>query len=247
MTAAPLTVEIAGEGRPVLVVHGGGGPMTVAPIVRHVAESMRAITPTLPGWNGVPRPSSITSVRDLAAACAGYLEQEDLADVLVIGSSVGGWVAAELAASDRDGRISGAVLLDAAGIEVDGEPMTDFFALDARGIAEHSFHDPDRFYVDPASQSPEERATVAANLETLKVVAGDPYMHDPNLRERLGGVRIPVLVVWGDSDGIFTPGYGRAYAASFPNATFALVENAGHLPQLEQPAATMALIDRFAT
>ena len=70
-------------------------------------------------------------------------------------------------------------------------------------------------------------------------------MRDPGLRDRLRDVQVPVLVIWGDSDGIFTPGYGRAYAASFPDATFALVADAGHLPQLEQPAATMALIDRL--
>jgi pimeloyl-ACP methyl ester carboxylesterase len=113
------------------------------------------------------------------------------------------------------------------------------------GVDSPGAHDADRFYVDPATQSPEERATFAANLETLKLVAGDPYMHDPGLRQRLGAVRIPVLVLWGDSDGIFTPGYGHGYAASFPNATFELVQDAGHLPQLERPAATMALIDRF--
>ena len=246
MHAAPLTVQVAGEGRPAVILHGGGGPLTVLPISEHLADSMRAITPTLPGWDGEPRPDAITSVPDLAAACAAYLEQEDLTDVLVVGSSVGGWIASELAVNDREGRISGVVILDGAGIAVEGEPMTDVFRLDARGIAEKSFHDADRFYVDPATQSPEERATFSANLDTLRAVAGDPYMHDPGLRDRLGDVQVPVLVIWGDSDGIFTPDYGRAYAASFPNATFALVKEAGHLPQLEQPAATMALIDRFA-
>ena len=247
MPAAPLTMQVAGEGRPVLILHGGGGPLTVLPISDHVAGHMRALTPTLPGWNGEPRPDAIASVPDLAAACAAYLEQEDLTDVLVIGSSVGGWIASELAVNDRDGRISGVVILDGAGIDVEGEPMTDVFTLDPRGIAEKSFHDADRFYVDPATQSPEERATFSANLDTLQAVAGDPYMHDPGLRDRLRNVQIPVLVIWGDSDGIFTPAYGRAYAASFPNATFTLVKDAGHLPQLEQPAATMALIDRFAS
>jgi pimeloyl-ACP methyl ester carboxylesterase len=84
-----------------------------------------------------------------------------------------------------------------------------------------------------------------ANVAALRVVAGDPYMHDPGLRERLGEASIPVLVLWGDSDGIASPNYGRAYAESFSNARFELVADAGHLPQIEQPAATFALIDAF--
>jgi pimeloyl-ACP methyl ester carboxylesterase len=59
-------------------------------------------------------------------------------------------------------------------------------------------------------------------------------------------VSIPVLVLWGDSDGIASPDYGRAYAESFSNARFELVADAGHLPQIEQPAATFALIDAFS-
>jgi pimeloyl-ACP methyl ester carboxylesterase len=70
-------------------------------------------------------------------------------------------------------------------------------------------------------------------------------MHDPGLRNRLGQVEIPVLVLWGDSDRIVTPGYGQALAAMFPQAEFAVVSRAGHLPQLEQPAATFGALDAF--
>jgi len=72
-------------------------------------------------------------------------------------------------------------------------------------------------------------------------------MHDPGLRNRLGQVEIPVLVLWGDSDRIVTPGYGQALAAMFPQAEFAVVNQAGHLPQLEQPAATFGALDAFVS
>jgi pimeloyl-ACP methyl ester carboxylesterase len=240
------TVDEAGDGRPALIIHGGGGPMTIAAIVRHPAKTMHTITPTLPGWNGTERPDEIQRIPDLAALLLQDLEERDLSDVLVVGSSIGGWIASEMALRDTAGRITGLVLIDAMGIEVPGETITDFFALDPRGIAEHSFHDSEKFYVDPATRAPEELAVMQANVATLRVVAGDPYMHDPGLRERLGEVSIPVLVLWGDSDGIASPDYGRAYAESFSNARLELVADAGHLPQIEQPAATFALIDAFA-
>ncbi len=146
---------------------------------------------------------------------------------------------------DGAGRITGLILIDAVGIAVEGEPIRDFFALDARAVADYSFHDADRFYVDPATVPAEQAAIRQANMTTMRVVAGDPYMHDPKLLHRLGGVTIPVLVLRGESDRIVTPAYSAAYAAAFPDARFEIVEKAGHLPQIEQPAATFARIAAY--
>jgi pimeloyl-ACP methyl ester carboxylesterase len=242
----PVTLTEAGLGRPALVLHGGGGPFTVAGIAEHLAETMHAITPTHPGWNGTPRPDWFSSIDDIALAYLGYLEDNDLRDVLVVGSSLGGWIGAEMAVRDDTGRISGLILLDAVGVNVDGQPIRDFFALDARGIAEYSFHDADRFYVDPVTVSDEQAARQRANMTTMRIVAGEPYMHDPALLARLGRITIPVLVIWGNSDRIVTPAYGAAYAAAFGDGRLAIVRDAGHLPQIEQPAATFALIDDYA-
>lgn len=79
----------------------------------------------------------------------------------------------------------------------------------------------------------------------MRALAGGPYMHDPDLRAKLAAVTIPTLVLWGDSDGIVTPAYGEAYARSFANARFQVIPDAGHLPQIEQPAATFDTIDAF--
>jgi pimeloyl-ACP methyl ester carboxylesterase len=241
----PVTLMEAGSGRPAVVLHGGGGPFTVASIAEHLAETMHAITPTHPGWNGTPRPDWLSGIDDIARAYLGYLEDNDLRDVLVVGSSLGGWIGAEMAVRDDARRISGLILLDAVGVDVDGQPIRDFFALDARGVAEYSFHDADRFFVDPATVSEEQAARQRANMTTMRIVAGEPYMHDPTLLDRLGRINIPVLVIWGASDRIVTPAYGAAYAAAFGQARIEIVRDAGHLPQIEQPAATFALIDHY--
>ena len=82
-------------------------------------------------------------------------------------------------------------------------------------------------------------------MATMRVLAGHPYMHDPSMLGRLGEVSIPTLVLWGESDRIVTPDYGRTLAAAIPNARFEIVREAGHLPQIEQPEATFRTIDRF--
>lgn len=239
----PLTVSEAGTGRPVLILHGGGGPATVAGLAQHLSRTAHAITPVHPGWDGTHRPAWLTGIDDLALAYLHHLHDRGLRDVLVVGSSLGGWTAAEMAVRDTAGIITGLVLIDAVGVHIDTEPITDFFALDARGVAEHSWHDADRYYLDPAGVPAEELARRQANMATMRALAGNPGMHDPKLLRRLGRVQVPALLLWGESDRIVTPAYGAAYADAFGNGRFEIVPEAGHLPHIERPEAAFALID----
>ena len=229
-----------------LVLHGGGGLPTVAPLIAHLSETHDVLAPTHPGWDGTPRDPSVATIGDLAARYLALLEERDARDVLVVGSSLGGWIAAELA-TRAPARLGALVLIDAVGIAVPEEPIADFFALDARGLAEHAFHDADRFYADPTTLPPQQRERMAANAQTMRALAGDPYMNDPSLRARLAAIPTPALVLWGAADRIVTPAYGRAYAAAIgANARFALLPDTGHLPQLETPTAVFAALDAFA-
>ena len=232
--------------RTVLVLHGGGGPFTVAPIAAHYEPNSYVLLPTHPGWDGTPRPDELADIPSLAAIYLRLLADRDLHDVLVIGSSLGGWIAAEMAASDTEHRIGRLVIIDGAGVEVPEHPVVDFFGLTPRQIAEYSWHDPERGYIDPSTLPPERIAMQRANIQTMGVYTAQHGMHDPAMQARLGQVTIPVLVLWGASDRVFTPGYGLAYATEFPEASFELIAEAGHLPQLEQPAATFAALDAFA-
>ncbi|WP_327316594.1 alpha/beta fold hydrolase [Streptomyces sp. NBC_01235] len=239
----PLTLSTAGTGRPVLVLHGGGGPATVAGLAAHLARTAHTLTPTHPGWNGTHRPDWLTGVDDLALAYLHHLHARGLRDVLVVGSSLGGWTAAEMAVRDTAGVITGLVLIDAVGVHVPAEPIRDFFALDARGVAEYAWHDSDRYYQDPALLPRAQLAAMRANMATLRTLAGDPGMHDPKLLRRLRRVTVPTLLLWGESDRIVTPAYGAAYADAFADGRLQVVPEAGHLPHIEQPEATFALID----
>lgn len=96
---------------------------------------------------------------------------------------------------------------------------------------------------DPASLPAAVQATLPGNRAALATYGGT--MQDPDLLGRLAAITLPTLVVWGEADRISDVDYGRAYAAAIPDARFELLRGAGHLPQLEQPDALLALVRAF--
>ena len=239
-----VTIDQQGEGRPLLLLHGGGGPPSMGTLPSALSDDFDVIAPVHPGFAGTPRPEWYTGIDDIALSYLQLLEQRNLHDVLVVGSSVGGWIASEMAVREHE-RISGTALLNAVGINVDGIELADFFSLTPQELIAYSFHNP-AAAPDPTQLPQEARDIQAANAATLAVYARDPYMHDPKLRRRLALVPTPVAAIWGESDQIAPERYGRAYAASFPNGRFEPIREAGHLPHLEQPDQVLEAIHRFA-
>ncbi|MBV9379707.1 MAG: alpha/beta hydrolase [Streptosporangiaceae bacterium] len=242
-----VTVDEQGGGRPFLLLHGGGGPQTVAGFAGLLATqgAARVVTPTHPGFGGTPRPDWLHSMRGLAALYRELLAKLGLDDVIVIGNSIGGWIAAELALLGTS-RVSAVILVDAVGIEVDGHPVTDIFPLTPGELSRLSYHDPSAFGIDPSAMTEAQRAGMAANRAALKVYDGKPTGTDPTLRERLGSITVPALVLWGDSDQIADADYGRAYAAAIPGARFRLLPETGHLPQIETPGRLLQAVSDYA-
>jgi pimeloyl-ACP methyl ester carboxylesterase len=240
----PVEVTVAdyGSGQPFLLLHGGAGPQSVTGFAEKfaAAHDVRVLVPTHPGFDGTPRPEALNSVGGLAALYNTLLARLGLQDVTVIGNSIGGWITTEIALL-KSPRFSGIVLIDAVGIEVPGHPVADFFSLTMDQVFQRSFHNPEPFRIDPATQPPAAQAIAAGNRAAISVYA-DTAMTDPTLAGRLGTLEIPALVLWGDSDGIVDAGYGRAYAAAIPMARFQLLPDTGHSPQLETPGQVVQAI-----
>ena len=233
-----VTLEDHDRTRPFLLLHGGGGVATVRGFAGLLTQRThaRVLVPTHPGFGGTARPAGLRTTRDLAAAYIALLDELDLTDVTVIGNSFGGWVAAEMALLDSP-RVSGAVIVDGIGIEVEDHPMASVAGLAPADLAKLSFHDPARAPRPPAGGGSGPSPDVAA----LIGYAG-PTMSDPSLLKRLGSLDLPVHVVWGESDGIVGPEYGQAYADAIPMSEFTLLPRSGHLPQLETPEELLGAI-----
>jgi pimeloyl-ACP methyl ester carboxylesterase len=240
-----MKITESGTGRNILVLHGGGGPATMNWLAAHLAQKAHVITPTYPGWDGTPRPESISTVASLADAVAHYLDEHDVKDVLLIGSSLGGWVGAEVALRDTAHRVTGLVIINGLGVNIPGQPITNITGFTPPQLAKVAYHDPSKFGAGAPPPTPERLAIIRANAAATALFSGDSYGYDPTLLGRLKGVHVPTLVLWGESDHVVTKEYGRAYAAAIAGARFETVGEAGHLPWLEQPAETFRVLDQF--
>ena len=241
----PLAFSDEGTGQTFLLLHGGAGPASMAGLGAILSPGARVVTPTYPGFNGEPRPDWFTRIDDLVLAHLALIEQLQLSNVVVVGNSVGGWIAAEIALR-KSPQIAAIVLLNAVGID-GGSPeraIVNPMGLAPAERGAYSFHDPARFALAPSG--PEAAKVMSDNQAALRVYAGEPFMHHPTLRSRLAQVSVPTLVVWGKSDRIVNADYGQLYADSIPGARFELVAEAGHFPQIERPDEVVRLIRGFA-
>jgi pimeloyl-ACP methyl ester carboxylesterase len=242
-----VTFSDQGSGHPFLMLHGGAGPISVASFATllSTSNSARVIAPTHPGFGGTPRPEACKSIGDLAALYVDLLEKLDLRNVTVVGNSIGGWVAAEIALL-RSPRVGCLILVDATGIIVEGHPVADPFSMSLPDLMNRSYYDPDAFRIDPSKLPEPARNAMAANRAALAIYGGNPGGGDPTLLGRLAKVDVATLVLWGEADRIGDPDYGRALAAAIPNARFDLLEKTGHVPQIETPEQVRAAIWGFA-
>jgi pimeloyl-ACP methyl ester carboxylesterase len=240
----PVTVTERGGGRPFLLLHGGAGPQSVDGFADLLAAQGRVIVPVHPGFGGTPRPEGLDSIRLLGRVYTRLLDELGLTGVTVVGNSIGGWIAAEIALLGSP-RVSGVVLVDAAGLAIEDYPAPDFFSLSMDQVAELSYYRPDAFRLDLDHMPEAAKALMAGNRAALAVYGG-PTMADPGLLDRLPDITVPVLAVWGEADRMIPVEHGRAYAKAIPGARFLLIAEAGHLPQLETPDRLLAAVRDFA-
>jgi pimeloyl-ACP methyl ester carboxylesterase len=165
----------------------------------------------------------------------------------VIGCSIGGWIAAELACMVPE-RFRKLVLSGPVGVKLgsrDTLDVPDIFAMPAAAVEKLLYHDPDRHRPEIAKLTDDQLAIMLRNRETTVLLTWEPFMHNPKLRHRLHRARCPTLFLRGESDGLVSASYLEGYAALLPDARTVAIASAGHLPQHEQPAAFVDAVMSF--
>lgn len=231
-----LSVTRRGRGRPVLMLHGGGGPVSTLPFADALAEHVELIEPVHPGFAGSAIPEHFDGLEDLVYLYLDLMDALDLRDAAVMGFSMGGWLAAEIAVRNQQ-RIGQLILVDAVGIKPGGRDdrdIPDIFAIAPEKVEQLMWHDPGKM-PGASGRTDAEWQTMAANRIALGMYTWDPYMHNPKLPRRLHRITAPTLLLWGEEDRFVTPAYGRSYARLIPGAELRLIPAAGHAPHVEQP------------
>ena len=242
-----LAVVRRGAGPPLLLLHGGGGALDGAPFFDALARRFEIIAPTHPGFAATPVPEDCDSIDDLAYLYLDLMESLDLAEIVLMGFSIGGWIAAEVAVKST-ARLARLVLVDAVGIKVgdrETRDIADVFIHSPAEIDRLMFHDPANA-PDPAAMSEEALRLQAHDRQSLALYGWEPYMHNPKLPGRLHRIDVPTRLIWGESDGIVGPAYGAAYRDLIPGADLVVIPEAGHLPHIERPDEFVRRVLEFA-
>ncbi len=248
-TIAGIDLELFedGSGAPLLLLHAGRGFDERDPYVAALTKARRVIAPSHPGFGRSSLPPWLDSVEDIAHVYLELMDALGIARCDVVGCSIGGWIAAEMAtkAPERFGKI---VLVGPVGVKTgpsDTLDILDIFAMAPDKLEALLMHDPARWRRDPATLSDDELAVTVRNWETLALLTWEPYMHNPKLRHRLHRVTNPTLFLRGEHDGMISADYLARYAALLPNARIDTIEAAGHVPHIEQADAFVATVTSF--
>ena len=238
---------IAGDGPPLLFLHGGDYVAQNQLFLDRLAKRFRVVMPRHPGFGNTPRPTWFRTVGDIAYLYLDLIDRLALTDLTLVGSSFGGWVGMELAIRSS-AKLSRLVLIDTLGVKFGGRDeveIADVYALPAEEAVRRTFADlskaPDYLQLDDAAVE-----AVARDREAAVLYGWRPYMHNPSLRHWLHRIKVPALVLWGEKDRITAPAYGAHLTQALPNARFAPIAAAGHYPAVEQPEAVADQIEQFA-
>ena len=222
--------RVAGSGAPLLYVHAAGGPK-LSPALRQLAGRYRIFAPVLPGFDGTPALAGVAAIPDLARLVAQFAREVVAGAYFLLGQSLGGHVACWTAVLDAS-NVRKLVLECPAGFREsgtrpEGDPIQRLYAR------------PERIPDEPQYRA----AASEANRQAAERYRGEPL--DRPLLDRLGGIRCPTLLLHGTADRMIGVEASELAARHIAGARLERIDDAGHVIEVDQPAAFVRLVDEF--
>ena len=247
LAGVDIDVWEGGDGSPLLFLHGAGGFRPGPAFLDLLGAHRRVIAPSHPGFGLSGLADWMDRPDDIAHMYWELLDRLDVGAIDIVGTSFGGWIAAEMATMQPQ-RLRRLVLVAPAGVKTgsrDALDIPDMFATPADAIQRMLYVDPEKFKADPAAMTDEELRIMLRNRESFALFAWEPYLHNPKLPHRLHKVICPALFLRGAHDGLISADYLARYAALLPNAHIVTIPDAAHVPQLETPEAFASAVLSF--
>lgn len=245
VSGCEVSVKRGGQGAPLLYLHGAGGAAIWLPFMADLAASHDVIVPEHPGFGASQMPDWLDDIHDAAYFYLDFMAQLELDDVHLVGSSIGGWIAAEIAVRNTS-RIKTLTLSAPAGIRVVGLRRGDPFLWSPEDTMRNLVADAavaDKLLAHTPSQA--ELDIQIRNRETLARLAWAPRLHDPSLPKWLHRIDVPTQIVWGEEDRLFPVAYAEAFKDLIPGAKVTTFPGCGHLPQIERKDDFVGAITGF--
>jgi pimeloyl-ACP methyl ester carboxylesterase len=240
-----IMVQRGGRGEPLLYLHGAGVVSTVVPFMEHLARSFDLIVPQHPGYGESDMPPWLGSMRDMALYYHDFMDHFRIRDVHVVGTSIGGWIAATVAYVNpmplktltlvcAGGLSNPAIPRPSAMPRTQAETMR--LVLYDQALAEQM--------IARLPANTDDNPVNKKNRATSQILAGESR-HDPDMPKWLHRIRAPVHIVWGKDDRFTPVGYADEFKKHLPAARVTLIDKCGHLPYTEHPQLYAEAITRF--
>ena len=239
-----LHLQRGGTGTPLLFLHGASGGGTWLPFMEDLARDFDILAPEHPGFGLSDDPPWLDSVGDLAYFYLDLIERLGLDGVHLAGTSLGGWIAAEMAVRNT-ARIRSLTLVCAVGILADGRPVDDVFRLSPKEHLNRFCHDTESREARTKQLAAADPALQSRNKATVVRLAWKPRFHNPDLHKWLHRIDRPTRLIWGESDRIVPIEFGKAYRDLIRHSELIVLPRCGHAPYVEDPAGFSREIRRF--
>jgi len=214
-------------------LHGAGASSVWLPFMDRLAEKFDVFAPEHPGFGKSDTPDWLDNVGDLAFYYLDFLKHFDLEGVHLVGNSLGGWTALEMAIRDQS-RLKSLTLVAPAGIDLPDVPKADVFLWSPEQTVRGIFHSEELATAILSRPMPEDELDrVMKSSVTAARLAWQPPLFNPHLKKWLHRIDLPTLIIWGDSDQLIPPAYGPAFQKLLKNSTLTTIANCGHAPQVE--------------
>ena len=235
----------AGEGATVLFLHGSGGLPAWNRFFETLSEKFRVLVPEHPGFGTDMHSEYIRDIADLAMYYLDFLDGLGAGPVHLIGHSLGGWAAAELATRNCR-QLKSLTLIAPAGLRVKGVPMGDNFIWSPEELTRNLYHDQnlaEEILTRPTTDEDADRQLT--NRFMAARLAWQPRWFSPRLSHWLHRITVPTLLIWGREDQLIPSSYARAWESGIPHLRKYLITGCGHVPFVEKPADTAGAILEF--
>ncbi len=229
---------------PLLYLHGTHLGNLWLDFHQALAQHFHVFAPDIPGFGLTERPDWMRDMDDYILYYRDLLGTLGLQRTALVGHSLGGWIAAEVAIWYPE-RVSELVLSNATGIRVKGAMIGNLFAMNLQELVAACFDDPmAALPLMPAEVNADYLVQMYKERTTLASLAWNPHF-DPKLARRLQWLRCPTLIIWGENDRLIPPVYGDTLHSLIPGSRLVRLAGTGHMPMFEQHEAWAQHITRF--